>query len=266
MRARLLSVALAALSTSCFAVTDLDRFEKAEGTSSNFSDLRFTVRGMKSHVNELFEYRVIDASNVVQSRGFVVPLGGEEASLFVKGAVPKQNGPFHLDFYADHDGVPGYDVAPKPNGDHAWRLPLEDGMRSEDGTFVIAFDHNTSFSYLNDPTPPREIGKPFTARLQSLGGFQGKRVEVRVSDASSGRVVALYRVPSVKTPEVTLSVPGMIEQGVSYRVEVYTDDGLGTRASIQAFRIERDAQEGGLDVAIDLASPDVPRVGDVTPP
>lgn len=266
MGPRFFLVFAAALSTSCFAVTDLDRFQKAEGTSSNFSDLRFTVRGMKSHVNELFEYRVIDASNVVQSRGFIVPLGGEEASLIAKGAVPKQNGPFHLDFYADHDGVPGYDVAPKANGDHAWRLPLEEGMRGDDGTYVIAFDHNTSFSYLNDPTPPREIGKPFVARLVNLGTFQGKRVEVRVADASSGRVVALYRVPSVKTPDLTLTVPGMIEQGVTYRVELYTDDGFATRASIRGFRLERDAQENGLDVTIDPTSPDVPRADDVTPP
>lgn len=266
MRTHFVAVLAAALSTSCFAVTDLDRFTKTEGTSSNFSDLRFTVRGMKSHVNELFEYRVIDAGNVVQSRGFIVPLGGEEASLFAKGAVPKQNGPFHLDFYADHDGVPGYDVAPKAAGDHAWRLPLEDGMRNDEGTFVISFDHNTSFSYLNDPTPPREIGKPFVARLKNLATFQGKRVEVRVADASSGRVVALYRVPSVKTPDLVLTVPGMIEQGVTYRIELYTDDGLATPSSIRAFRIERDAQETGLDVEIDLTSPDVPRVDDVTPP
>ncbi len=266
MKARLALVLAAALSTSCFAVTDLDRFQKAEITSSNFSDLRFTVRGMKSHVNEYFEYRVVDASNVLQSRGIIVPLGGEEASIFARRAVPKQNGPFHLDFFADHDGVPGYDVTPKPNGDHAWRLPLDDSSRSDDGTFVIAFDHNTSFSYLNDPTPPREVGQAFVARLKNLGDFQGKRVEVRVADASSGRVVALYRVPSVKTPELTMTVPGMIEKGVTYTIELYTDDGFGTKSSIRAFRFERDAQENGLDVEIDPTSPNVPKVDDVTPP
>jgi hypothetical protein len=266
MLARSLLVLAAALSTSCFAVTDLDRFQKTEVSSSNFSDLRFSVRGMKSHVNELFEYRVIDASNVVQSRGLIVPLGGEDASLFAKGAVPRQNGPFRLDFYADHDGVPGYDVTPKPNGDHAWRLPLDENLRTDDGTYVVSFDHNTSFQYLNDPTPPREVGRPFVARLKNLADYQNKRVEVRVADASSGRVVALYRVPSVKTPELTLTVPGMIEQGVTYRIELYTDDGFGTRASIRAFRIERDGQETGLDVTIDPTSPDVPRVEDVTPP
>lgn len=264
--ARLAALLAAVLSSSCFAVTDLDRFQKAEGVSGNFSDLRFSVRGMKSHVTELFEYRVVDASNVIQSRGFIVPLGGEEASLFARGAVPKQNGPFRLDFYADHDGVPGYDVTPKAFGDHAWRLPLEEGMRDDQGAYVIQFDHNTSFSYLNDPTPPREVGQPFVARLTNLAGFKGKRAEVRVSDASSGRVIALYRVPSVQTTEVTMTVPGMIESGVTYDIELYTDDGFGTRSSIQAFRLQREGADAGLDVEIDPTSPAVPRVEDVTPP
>ena len=32
--------------------------------------------------------------------------------MFATGAVPKQNGPFTLDFYADHDNSGGYDRDP----------------------------------------------------------------------------------------------------------------------------------------------------------
>lgn len=267
--ARLVSLASLALTvSSCFAVTDLDRFESAAVSSGNFTDLKFTIRGMTSHVAERFEYRVVDGSNVIQSRGLVVPLGGVAATIFVRGAVPKQNGPFRLDFYAEHDGVPGYATGRDPLGDHAWRLPLDESRLDEaTGTYVVAFDHNTSFTFLNEPAVPREIGQKATARLRNMTAFVGKRVEVRVFDASSGRVVALYRVPVLPaaaggTADTDLSVDGMIENGVTYGVELYTDDGNG--GAIQAFRSEFVATATGLDVALDPAT--LTRVTDVVPP
>ena len=57
----ILVMVVAATSTSCFAVTNLDRFDTPP--TANFTDLRFTMRGMKSHVNEYVEYRVVDATS-----------------------------------------------------------------------------------------------------------------------------------------------------------------------------------------------------------
>lgn len=258
-------VGLGTLSTSCFVVTDLDRFEKApEAPPSNFSDLRVTVRGMTSHVNELFEYRVVDGSNVIQSRGFIFPLGGPDATFYVKGAVPKQNGPFRLDFYSDHDNSGGYfEPRPDSNLDHSWRLPLDDSIRDENGVFVVSFDHNTSFAWLDSPAPPTEFGKPFVIHLRNMAPFQGKRVEVRFGDASIERIVALYRVPVLSRPEMDLTVPGMIETGVTYDVEVYTDDGNG--GAVQAFHFEQLATDAGLEATFDGTRPGAPVTSPVVP-
>lgn len=265
MRRLLLLSALAC--SSCFVVTDLDRFEKRGQNNSNFSDLRLTLRGFTSHVNEYFEYRVVDASNVIQSRGIVVPLGGTGTTIFARSAVPKQNGPFRLDFFSDHDNIPGYtDVRPGQNGDHAWRIPLDDSRLDDNGAYVVLFDHNTSFNFLSEPSAPTEFGKPAVVRLRNMGGFLNKRVEVRVADASSGRVVALYRVPVLTTPELDATVPGMIELGVLYQVELYTDDGNSTPASVQAFRKEVRGTDTGLDVPMDPTAPDVVRVDDAPSP
>jgi hypothetical protein len=251
----LTTAGLAASSSSCFAVTNLDRFEQSGQSSSNFNDLRFTVRGMTSHVNEFFEYRIVDATNTLQSRGQIIPLGGPDATMFAVGAVPKQNGPFNLDFYADHDNVPGYNRDPvNGTGDHSWRIPLTNDLLDDKGAFVITFDHNTSFAVLTSPEPPREIGSPATIRLANMAAFMGKRIEVRIADASSKRVVVLYRVPSLGAATYAVTVPGMIEGGVTYTVEVYTDNGATPAGEVRAFRVERKSAPNGLDLDFDPAA------------
>lgn len=269
------TVVLAASTSSCFAVTDLDRFEKSKVATGNFSDLKLTVRGMTSHVAEMFEYRIVDSNNTLQSRGVIMPLGGPDATMFATGAVPKQNGPFTLDFYADHDVNHNghYDRDPVTGtGDHSWRIQLGGGNEAPNpdyydetkGAFIVAFDHNTSFNVITDPLPPVEIGGPATIRLSNMGAFIGKRLEVRVADASSKRVVAMYRMPVLGAPDPTIVVPGMIEAGVTYTVEVYTDDNAPTPGSVRAFRIQQQSGPAGLDVSFDPAK--APEVQDAAPP
>ena len=256
---------LAASTSSCFAVTNLDRFEKDTTPAGNFNDLNLTVRGMFSHVNEMFEYRIVDATNTLQSRGIIKPLGGPDASMFAVGAVPKQNGPFNLDFYADHDNSGGYDRDPlNGTGDHSWRIPLTADLLNDKGAFVVVFDHNTSFTVITAPEPPQEIGMPATIHLVNMDAFVGKRVEVRVADASSKRVVAMYRIPGLVMPSTTVVVPGMIEGGVSYTVEVYTDDNAPSPGSVRAFRLEEQSGAAGLEVTFDPGS--APEVHDAAPP
>lgn len=264
-----------ALSSSCFMVTDLDRFkEEPPPESTNFSDLRVTIRGMTSHVAERFEFRVIDSANVIQSRGLIVPFGGVAASFFVKGAVPKQNGPFHFDFFADHDNSGGYDprLPSAPVIDHAWRLSLDEKadpkLLDDRGVYTIVFDHNTSFTDLNTPSPPTEFGKPARVHMRGMTPFANKRVEVRVSDASTKRGVAMYRVPFLTAVDYEVEVDGMTEPGVSYRVDVYTDDGkLG---NVRAFRFEQIATDQGLEATFNgsniAETPGAIEVSDAYPP
>ena len=246
--------------TSCFAVTNLDRFSQAETVNSNFVDLKFTMRGMTSHVTEYVEFRVVDSTNTLQSRGILFPLGGPDATLFAPGAIPKQNGPFHLDFFADHDQSGGYDNTPNDIRDHAWRLAIDPAKADDSNTLDVQFDHNTSFNYLNDPTPPQEYGKPATVHFTGLDGY--KRIELRVSDASAKRTVAFYRIPQAPGGPFDLTVPGMIESGVDYRIEVYTDDGNG--GNVRSFRFSAMGTATGLDVPFDPTT--APTATDVAAP
>lgn len=256
IRSRFSVLLAAGLSSSCFAVTDLDRFEPAQAVApANFNNLKVTVRGMTSHVAERVEFNVIDSQNFVQSRTLIQPLGGPDATFSFVGAVPKQNGPFRLDFYADHDNSGGY-TFPRPDAflDHSWRIELTDAILDKNtNTYVIEFLHNQSFV---DLPPPIELGKRLLVHLKAMQPFLGKRVEVRVSDAATQRGVALSRVPQLGEPDKDLEVSGMLETGVGYRVEVYTDDGNG--GGIVAFRFDQTADPNGLEVTFDGANPGPP--------
>lgn len=257
-----LVLALGTSLSSCFAVTDLDRFEKNSG---RFVDLSLTVRGMKSHVAELFEYRIVDSENIIQSRGLAFPLGGVDATFFAPRAVPTDK-PVRIDFFADHNNTKAYDSTPAEALDHAWRIEVDLSTVGKDGV-VVVFDHNTSFQYLNDrgqpPGPPREVGKPGVLRFSGMGSRLGRRLQVRYADSFTGRVVALYRYPNVDKDSGELTVPGMIEAGNTYTVEVTVDDEKGTQES---WRFQRDSTEQGLDVAFDPTTADAARVSDAPRP
>jgi hypothetical protein len=262
-RSRLVGLGLACLPlTSCFAVTDLDRFEKNSG---KYVDLTLTVRGMKSHVNELFEYRVVDSENIIQSRGIALPLGGVDATFFAPKAIPTDK-PVRVDFFADHNNSKGYDSTPTDAIDHAWRIGVDLAGVGKDGA-VITFDHNTSFVFINDPGgPPREIGTTATVRLRSGSARSGKRIQVRIADAFTGRVVALYRYPLLDKNELDMVVPGMVETGNTYIVELTADDPVAGLGSLEAWRVQRDSGPQGLDVTFDLATSDALKVGDAPRP
>lgn len=268
--ATLLAVGAIGLSqSSCFAVTDLDRFETRAGSTSNFTDLKLTMRGMTSHVAEYFEWRVIDGTNTLQSRGIILPLGGPNATLLAHGAIPKANGPFTLAFYADHnhDGIYTPPPPPVPGAaaefpDHAWVLALDLTKENADGVLDVQFDHNTSFADLSKA--PLEIGRPASVHLTNMGGLLSKRIEVRIADASSKRVVAFYRVPTIVQAAFDMQIPGMIDAGVIYSIEVYVDDGKDPAGAVQGFRFEKGSDSSGLDVTFDPGT--APRVTDVPPP
>ena len=85
---------------------------------------------------------------------------------------------------------------------------------------------------------------------------------MRIGDASTNRVVGMFRVPVLKDGAYEVSVPGMIEPGVTYAVEVYTDDGNG--GGIRAFRFEQLASDAGLETSFSGANPGA-QVNDAQP-
>lgn len=240
---RLVGLALLLALPACFAVTDLDRFEQpAAIAQGNYRDLKTTWSGMDNHVTEYVEFRIIDAANVIQTRGIFKPLGGPSQSFFVPMGVPTQNGPFRLDFWADHNKSGGYDYTAAGTADHSWRVALDSTLVDANGQYVVNFQHNYSFTDVSDP-PATQIGQPVKLTLTDMTAFLGQRIEMRVADANSGHVAAFYRVPAI-AKEVSLEVDGMIEAGSRYTVSLYLDNGSG--GAVRGFTETLVAAEGGL--------------------
>jgi hypothetical protein len=246
---------------SCFAVTDLDRFEAAPTSTSKFFDLSFTVRGMDSHVAETLEVRITDRDKIIQTRVFVKPLGGSAKLITIPAAIPKQDTGLVLQFFADHNNTGVYDLSPQPR-DHSWRLNVDDFKPKDPGeaAMVISFDHTPTFQDLD---PVQVFGNDAIIKLSNLGGYQGKRLQVRIADANSTQTVGLYRVSKVETPSIDARLEGMIDKGVGtrYLVQVSADSGsddistaekaAAKTASLEGYELEAASGPSGLTVDFD---------------
>jgi hypothetical protein len=253
-------LAIATSVPACFAVVDVDHFRTADtastvadsstpdaafdpdsaGGTATYDNLKFSLVGMRPHLTQLFEYRIIDATNFIQSRGLINPLGGPDLTINAPLSIPKVNGPFHLDFYADVNHSGGYDgIGSVISNDHAWRIdPLEDypsgSVSPVDGLIQVTFTHNTSFTDINQypsgtPNPPRDTGLGATVHVSNAGALQGKLIQVRILDTDANHTVGLFRVPQIAQAAFDLTIPGVVESGGAYAALVYVDaNGNGT--------------------------------------
>ncbi len=280
----LLSAALSSLAaaSACTLVTDAGRFQNSDVAAvpnADYDQLNFLVKGMTSHVNERFEFRVVDANNFIQMRGVYETMGGlDTASTVVPAAIPHVGGPYHLDFYADHNSSGTYDAPPT---DHAWRVeplvdtrPVRTDNTGADGIVDVFYPHDYSFTdILSRPTgpggaavqdPPKDTGANATIKLTGMGAYIGKMVEVRVRDAASLHTVGLYRVTSASKDAFDMTVMGIIDGGENYFVDVYIDAngnklydapvaGAGGSTTDRGFRIPRPSDANGLTLDFDPA-------------
>jgi hypothetical protein len=261
----------------CTQIIDVDRFHEKAATqaptskNTQFLDLQFSVVGMKPHLAHTFEYRVIDANNLVQSRGIISPLGATDVTIFVPRAIPRSNGPYRLDFYGDVNGSGGYDgIGSVISNDHAWRIePLEDypagTVTPVDGLVQVTFTHSTSFTDIDQypsgtPNKAKDTGLGAKIHLASLGSMPGKMIEVRVAEKETKHVVGLMRIPSVSASTLDLNIPGVVDVGVDYDVDLYCDaNGNGTyddpaQGGDWGIRAGSSSTETGLAVNIDVAT------------
>jgi len=165
----------------------------------------------------------------------MTPLGAADVSVFVPRAIPKSNGPYRIDFFADVNGSGGFDgIGSVISNDHAWRIdPLVDypagAVTPVDGLVQVTFTHSTSFTDIDSypsgtPNKARDTGLPAVVRLTSLVEFDGKMLEVRVAEKETKHVVGLGRVARLTTPTLEFDIPGVVDVGVDYEVDVYIDE------------------------------------------
>jgi hypothetical protein len=234
----------------CFLVTNLDRFREgkasdAGGSTSEKDDptlastLELTLKGMGVHLNQTIEFRIVDSNNFVQSRGVVEPLDApatETVTFTVPKGIPAENGPYRLDFYADVNGSHSFDgLKTGLTHDHAWRIePLVDTPAGkfphESNLTQIIFNHNTLFVDIREwpkgtIAPPQDTGVDVEVHFPAakMSEFVGKLCQVRVSEARTAHTVGLYRIPEIPAADFVARIPGIVESGAAYNVDVYVD-------------------------------------------
>lgn len=266
----------------CFVVADVDRFKEEPVNTDPFQALDFNARGLTTHTAQLFELQIIDAQNFIQCRGYIEPFGTVDSRLQLPRAVPRDGGPYRLDFYADKNHSGNYDgIDPaRADHDHAWRVePLADFPTDHpnDGIVQVEFIHNTSFVELNEwPTgtanPARTIGQAAKIHLAGFQNHAGKLVEVRLRDSRTGRTVGFYRWPNLPAqPNAEYVIPGVIDGGEEYDVDLYVDangnqqyeDPTKPNGDL-GFRSRVRSGDTGLDVTVDAEEAGAPV--DVGPP
>jgi hypothetical protein len=123
--------------------------------------------------------------------------------------------------------------------------------------------HNTSFTDINDypsgtPNKPQDTGLGARVHVAGLDALQGKLAQLRIADSGSHHVVATYRVPQVHGSTFDATVPGCVEQGTDYDVDLYVDaNGNGTyddptkAGGDLGFRASATSDETGLEATVD---------------
>lgn len=272
-----LSTAVLALTApSCAASLDLDGLRVAEGTTEDASaaassayDLQFTAKSMGSHVNELFELRVVDKDNHVQAKVVYASVAAPDFNIYMKSIVPKLNPPYRLDFWADHNTSGNYEgiVGGINEKDHAWRRrlvdPLSFDLKLVGNRYELNFVHDTNFTDLyTDLNGNKFDGKQtlLDCRLnvQVAPAYVGKTMEIRVVDKATARLVGLFRrgdVPSTFAATVT----GVVDEETLYEVSAYVDVNADGKYSPAAdppdpsWRVELTSAATGLAGDLDIA-------------
>ena len=247
--------------TGCVAVTNLDKFSRRPPTNPAFHDVELSVSGMTSHVKEYFEARIVDEAGVIQTRLVSEVLGGEAEAFTIPAAAPNGSN-LRIEFYADHnhDGV--FSLAPTPS-DHSWIVTLNQfAPDTLDDVIRVPFAHNTSFQTID---VEKTFGTDARIHVVNAGALVGKRIQLRVADASSRHTVGLYRVPVISKAAFDAQIRSIIDpaEGTRYQLEVSIDDGAG--GAIQGFRdfaVSTGARPG-LQMTFDPAV--TPAASDVLP-
>lgn len=300
----------------CFAVANLDRFHQGEVAEAGASDasveggvddpalpssLSLTLLNFGYHLNQLIEFRIIDNQNSILSRGFIEPLdkpGTIKVTVNDPKGIPTQNGPFRLDMYADMNDSGGYDgIGNVLTRDHAWRvLPLADyppgAFAHVSNEVQVIYEHNTNFTDIDTwpsggaRNPPRDTGLAARVRIDgsSISQWKGKLLQFRIAEVSGGHTVGLLRVPEIAATSYDFVLPGVLDPGVDYYLDIYVDangDGvyqnpaqpsanadLGWQIPFRAAPVMEDGGaggEGGADAGDAQAASPSPNPNDTDP-
>jgi hypothetical protein len=264
-----LGASMAVANVSCTASLELDRFrsdvapvQSAAPINVNYFDVRFTAKNMQSHFNEYLEVRIVDRLNAVQAKAIYNDVVGPDFSLYLARVVPKANGPYRIDWWADHNVTSRYDgiIGGINEKDHAWRRVLEDplpeDMRLSGSRYELEFLHDTAFvdifTDLNgNPISGEDTLLPCDINVIAPN-YTGKMIEIRVVERASGRLVGMYRQGRAKETYHAL-IPGVLDEETLYEVSAYVDlnDSGNLDAGDPSWRLDFTSTSTGGAVEID---------------
>lgn len=274
MRAFIFTSLVLLACASCANVTGLEDFHKravseSAATASEFFALKLQLVAMRPHLGHTIEYRVIDANNYVQSRGVIASMTSEDVEIVAQRAIPRTNGPYRLDFFADVNESGGFDgLGSVVSNDHSWRIePLVDapGKLRADDVVTVTFLHSTTFTNVDQypsgtPNKAQDTGLGARVRVTGLDEFRDRTAEVRVLEKRTRHVVALYRTMRVTAPVLDAVVRGCVDISTEYDVDLWVDaNGNGqydnpADGPDRGWRVSATSTDQGLDASIDLAS------------
>jgi hypothetical protein len=267
MRALLLGTLVVGMSTaSCANVVGLEDFHKravseSATTASEYFALKLQLVAMKPHLGHTIEYRVIDANNYVQSRGVIASMTSEDVEILAQRTIPRTNGPYRLDFFADVNKSGGFDgLGSVISNDHAWRiepLVVEPEKLRADDVVTVTFVHSTTFTNVDQypsgtPNKAQDTGLGARVHVSGLDPYLGRAAEVRVHEKRTRHTVALYRIMRLDAPVVDAVVSGCVDVSTEYEVDLWVDGN-----DDRGWRVGATSSDEGLDAHIDLASASV---------
>ena len=209
MRALVVSCALALLGSGCFAVSDVDRFEKRIDFVAHIMDFE-AFAGERIVVQLVNEEDVGDL--VAEAQAVIFPLDADGDHLFVLPAAIPEGGDYGADTFVDLDR----------DGQHTMGEPLWRSDLAEDYKLHLSATEMQR-EFLDPPT--RRLGTDFEMRLRGMSVHTAdtQYFELLVFDTTDGRPVGYYFLPDIDEQDFDVSLSGIIESGHEYEVDYYAD-------------------------------------------
>ena len=204
---------------ACFAVTDLDRFADCEEPPQESpTALRLQLPGVGAAVGSGFVDVIVfhrDDRNLL-ARAIVEDLDGvagenDLLKVFIPGAIPGSAFAGVL-VVGDLDRAHDYDMNDEPSiadtlCTHG-RLAMPITAESRSGT---------------DENPDWHLGGATVRFAGMLAPHQGQRLELRVVETDTGRVVGTYRTAPITEDAFVIQIPGIIAANTAYRLDFFAD-------------------------------------------
>lgn len=182
---------------------------------TGFRDLSLQVSGFDDEVGRYVQVQLIGANGELLTSAVLNGLPAASYTLDLPDALPAGQA-VELQVWADTFGT--VDNIYDPGMDHAWTQSIAAGASNVPAVVKLAHGMQT--------TPPTVTGGDAAGSLgfmlMGTSDYDGRQFELRIHEATGGRLVARYLMP-VPGIEVAFEVYGVLKTGTEYNVDFSID-------------------------------------------